>query len=126
LAGDSNSRSGSGSGLLKQVSCLNIQYKVSGNHEAGLEAPVTPGVANSESYLKFSSSFHLKMPVLEQLVAVGMLPVPSQCPRVGQQVVFQWRVERLKEGWAASQQQDSKGKLFLPREHNDQVSVQSS
>jgi len=62
LAGDGDTRSGSGAGLLKQVSCLNIQYKISGNHEAGLQAPVTAGVTNSESYLKFSSSFHLKMP----------------------------------------------------------------
>lgn len=108
------------------MSCLNIQYKVSGNLEAGLEAPVTAVVANNESYLKFSSSFHLTMPVLEQLVAVGMLPVPSQCPRVGQQVVFQWRVERLKEGWAASQQQDSTEKPFLPRAYGDQVWVLSS
>jgi hypothetical protein len=108
------------------VSSLNIHYKVSGNHEAGVQAPVTDVVANSESYLKFSSSFHLKMPVLEQLVAVGMLPVPSQCPRVGQQVVFQWRVERLKEGWAASQQHESKDKSFIPRAHSDQVLLYSS
>ncbi|KAG0578331.1 hypothetical protein KC19_4G014800 [Ceratodon purpureus] len=121
--GDSDHRSGSGAGHQRQVSCLNIHYKVSGNHEAGVQAPVTDSVANSESYLKFSSSFHLKMPVLEQLVAVGMLPVPSQCPRVGQQVVFQWRVERLKEGWAASQQQESTEKTFLPRAHSDQVFV---
>ena len=105
------------------MSSLNIHYKISGNHEAGVQAPVTDSAANSESYLKFSSSFHLKMPVLEQLVAVGMLPVPSQCPRVGQQVVFQWRVERLKEGWAASQQLESAEKMFFPRAHSDQVLV---
>jgi hypothetical protein len=40
------------------------------------------------------------MPVLEQLVAVGMLAILSKNLRVGQQIIFQWRVERLKEGRA--------------------------
>jgi hypothetical protein len=40
--------------------------------------------------------------------------------------VFQWRVERLKEGWAASQQHESKDKSFIPRAHSDQVLLYSS
>lgn len=119
--GDCLLGNGSGASHQRQVSSLNIQYKISGNHEAGVQPPVIDGVASSESYLNFSSSFHLIMPVLEQLVAVGMLPIPSQCPRVGQQVVFQWRVERLKEGWAAAQQHDFTEKNVLPGTHSDQV-----
>jgi hypothetical protein len=119
-AKDDNGDSKMSSGPRQSLSRLNLQYKVSGNHEAGLHAPAAAGITTTESYLKFSSRFHLTMPVLEQLVAVGMLPVPSQCPRVGQQVVFQWRVERLKEGWAASQQQDSTEKPSVPRPPNDQ------
>ncbi len=38
--------------------------------------------------------------MLEQLVAVGMLAILSKNLRVGQQIIFQWRVERLKEGRA--------------------------
>lgn len=120
--GDCLLGNGSGASHQRQVSSLNIQYKISGNHEAGVQPPVIDGVASSESYLNFSSSFHLIMPVLEQLVAVGMLPIPSQCPRVGQQVVFQWRVERLKEGWAAAQQHDFTEKNVLPGTHSDQDS----
>lgn len=102
-------------------STLNVQYKISQNHESGVQAPIRGGLAKIGTVLKYSSSFFLKMPVLEQLVAVGMLPIPSQCPRVGQQVIFQWRVERLKEGLATTQQHDVKGKGILSKAQNDQV-----
>lgn len=103
-------------------SILNVQYKISQNNESGVQAPIRGGLAKIGTILKYSSSFFLKMPVLEQLVAVGMLPIPLQCPRVGQQVIFQWRVERLKEGLATTiQQHDIMGKGILSKTQNDQV-----
>ncbi|KAL2642198.1 hypothetical protein R1flu_009785 [Riccia fluitans] len=84
-----------------QESKLVVQYKISGDRKVGAHAPVRSGsesCSDDQKTLIFTSSFVLQMPVLEQLVAVGMLPVLTPGPRVGQQVTFQWRVERLKEG----------------------------
>ncbi|KAL3695593.1 hypothetical protein R1sor_009669 [Riccia sorocarpa] len=85
-----------------QESKLIVHYKISGDRKIGAHTPVRDGGEprpDDQTSLIFSNSFVLQMPVLEQLVAVGMLPVPTPGPRVGQQVTFQWRVERLKEGW---------------------------
>ncbi|BBN01122.1 trafficking protein particle complex subunit 10 [Marchantia polymorpha subsp. ruderalis] len=80
---------------------LIVQYKISGERRIGAHAPVRDRdapVFEDQATLTFTNSFILQMPVLEQLVAIGMLPVPIPGPRVGQQVIFQWRIERLKEG----------------------------
>lgn len=105
-----------------QKSVLTLQYKISGDEQGGVHAPVRGGLEKTKSLLNFSGTFFLKMPVLEQLVAVGMLPIPSQGPRVGQQVVFQWRVERLKEGRATSlQRREVQKNVHLTKSSKDQV-----
>lgn len=82
---------------------ITVHYKISGNRRIGAHAPVKVGssdaTAEDPRTLTFTNTFVLQTPVLEQFVAVGMLPIPSRGPRVGQQVVFQWRIERLKAGW---------------------------
>ncbi|CAM6039336.1 unnamed protein product [Sphagnum compactum] len=75
-------------------STLNVRYKISGDRRHGAHCLSHQG----SHLLEYSSSFVLEMPVLEQLVAVGMLAILSKNLRVGQQIIFQWRVERLKEG----------------------------
>ncbi|CAK9206283.1 unnamed protein product [Sphagnum troendelagicum] len=80
--------------MLFPKSTLNVQYKISGDRRHGAHSH------QGSHLLEYSSSFVLEMPVLEQLVAVGMLAILSKNLRVGQQIIFQWRVERLKEGRA--------------------------
>ncbi|CAM6089694.1 unnamed protein product [Calypogeia fissa] len=99
---------------------ITVHYKISGNRRIGAHAPVRVGgsVPSEEDprTLTFTSAFVLQMPVLEQLVAVGMLPIPSRGPRVGQQVVFQWRIERLKEGWIKQKKSEGDGKSISTTE----------
>jgi hypothetical protein len=89
--------------VLDALSKITVKFKINGNRRKGAHAPVRKGAsvpAEEEARtLTFTDSFVLQMLVLEQLLSVGMLPLPSLGPRVGQQVVFQWRIERLQEGW---------------------------
>ncbi|KAJ7527532.1 hypothetical protein O6H91_16G059700 [Diphasiastrum complanatum] len=90
----------------KLESAVSVHYKIAGNRTCGAHPPIKNSVGEAKAADKdsnsliFRSSFVLQMPVLDRLLAVGMLPLLSQFPGVGQQVVLQWRVERLKEGWA--------------------------
>lgn len=109
---------------------ITVHYKISGNRRIGAHAPVTVGItAPSEEdprALTFTSTFILQMPVLEQLVAVGMLPLPSRGPRVGQQVVFQWRIERLKEGWIKRKKSEGDVKSISTTEASTSTETQVS
>lgn len=108
---------------------LIVQYKISGERRIGAHAPVRDRdapVFEDQATLTFTNSFILQMPVLEQLVAIGMLPVPIPGPRVGQQVIFQWRIERLKEGCIKVKNVEGDGNQVaqesLPSSSNAEVS----
>uniref|UniRef100_A0A1D1Y829 Trafficking protein particle complex subunit 10 n=1 Tax=Anthurium amnicola TaxID=1678845 RepID=A0A1D1Y829_9ARAE len=77
-------------------SILNIRYGISGNRSTGAHAPVAGTSEGSKRELLFKSSLALQQPVLNPCLAVGFLPFPSDCLRVGQLVSMKWRVERLK------------------------------
>lgn len=108
-------------------SVLTLRYEIFGDRRQGAHTRIQDSVASDEEQvLEYSSTFVLKMPVLEQLVALGMLPVPSQNPRVGQQVVFQWRIERLKEGRATPLQEKKEANPNSSSSLKSSVSVEQS
>eukprot|EP01018_Ginkgo_biloba_P022070 Gb_23994 [translate_table: standard] len=88
--------------LSKMHSILNIHYDISGNRAVGAHTPMqvisegSNGGVHKDSNLFYRSALVLQMPVLEPSLAVGVLPLSSDCLRVGQLVNMRWRVERLK------------------------------
>lgn len=85
------------SDALQSDSILNIKYGISGERTTGAHEPVSESSDGSKVELHFKSAIFLQRPVLDPCLAVGFLPFPSDCLRVGQLVRMEWRVERLKE-----------------------------
>lgn len=91
-------------GQLDAGSTLVIHYRITGDRTLGAHSPkgcVTKGTdtdSQEDTLLEFRSLLVLQMPILDPLLAVGMLPLSFDNPSVGQQVLLQWRVERIKEG----------------------------
>ncbi|GLT83383.1 hypothetical protein SLE2022_016760 [Rubroshorea leprosula] len=85
---------------IKSDSILSIRYGISGDRNSGAHPPVamkSNGIESVGEGLIFRSALVLQRPVLDPCIAVGFLPLPSDCLRVGQLVAMQWRVERLKD-----------------------------
>lgn len=86
----------------KMHSILNIRYGISGDRVVGAHTPmkviseVSNGGFQKDGNLFYRSALVLQTPVLEPLLAVGALPLSSDCLRVGQLVNMRWRIERLK------------------------------
>lgn len=97
-------------------STLNIHYKIMGDRTIGAHSPFKylskedKAGSEVEAMLLFKSVLILQMPILDPLLAVGMLPLPSDSPCVGEQLIIQWRVERLKEGFAKLSQNNCEKK----------------
>ena len=81
---------------------LTIKYKIIGDRTLGAHSPSsclrTDSDGGKDISLQFKSFVALQMPILDPLLAVGMLPLPYNNPCVGDQILIQWRVERIKEG----------------------------
>lgn len=60
-------------------------------------AAESSGTEDDRQDLIFRSALALQRPVLDPVLAVGFLPLPSSGLRVGQLVTMKWRVERLKD-----------------------------
>lgn len=85
--------------VLQSDSILNIRYGISGDRTTGAHPPVaaeSSGPGGARQDLIFRSALVLQRPVLDPVLAVGFLPLPSTGLRVGQLVTMKWRVERLK------------------------------
>lgn len=83
---------------LQPDSILSIRYGISGGRNSGAHPPVQSNRdQNAGQDLIFKSALVLQRPVLDPCIAVGFLPLPSDCLRVGQLVTMKWRVERLKD-----------------------------
>ncbi|CAB4277590.1 unnamed protein product [Prunus armeniaca] len=85
---------------LQSDSILNIRYGISGDRTIGAHPPVAAESSGSEDDrqdLIFRCALALQRPVLDPVLAVGFLPLPSSGLRVGQLVTMKWRVERLKD-----------------------------
>ncbi|XP_004291670.1 PREDICTED: trafficking protein particle complex II-specific subunit 130 homolog [Fragaria vesca subsp. vesca] len=81
-------------------SILNIRYGISGDRTTGAHPPVASQSSVPEGGgqgLIFRSALVLQRPVLDPVLAVGFLPLPSSGLRVGQLVTMKWRIERLKD-----------------------------
>lgn len=93
---------GTTDGQLNKESILDIKYSILGDRTIGAHSPSTCFETDRDSGkdigLHFRSSVALQMPNLEPLLAVGMLPLPCNNPCVGDQILIQWRIERIKEG----------------------------
>ncbi|XP_024156970.1 trafficking protein particle complex II-specific subunit 130 homolog [Rosa chinensis] len=83
--------------VVQSDSILNIRYGISGDRTAGAHPPVAFGPEGAGQDLIFRSALVLQRPVLDPVLAVGFLPLPSSGLRVGQLVTMKWRVERLKD-----------------------------
>ena len=59
-------------------------------------AAQSSGPEGAAQDLIFRSALVLQRPVLDPVLAVGFLPLPSSGLRVGQLITMKWRVERLK------------------------------
>ncbi|MQL80119.1 hypothetical protein Taro_012568 [Colocasia esculenta] len=77
-------------------SIVNIKYRISGDRCIGAHNPLREAPTGSKEELLFKSALALLQPVLNPCLAVGFLPLASDCLRVGQLVSMKWRVERLK------------------------------
>ncbi|XP_039029617.1 trafficking protein particle complex II-specific subunit 130 homolog [Hibiscus syriacus] len=78
---------------------LNIRYGISGDRTIGAHPPVATKsneIKDTGRDLTFSSALVLQQPILNPCLAVGFLPLPFDCLRVGKLVTIKWRVERLK------------------------------
>lgn len=85
---------------LQSDSILNIRYGISGDRTIGAHPPVAAESSGSEDDIQdliFRCALALQRPVLDPVLAVGFLPLPSSGLRVGQLVTMKWRVERLKD-----------------------------
>lgn len=79
---------------------LNLKYEISGDRNLGSHNPMsleTKGPEDSVTpLLTFRSVVVLKRPVLEPLLVVGFVPLPTNGLRVGQLITMKWKVERVK------------------------------
>eukprot|EP00250_Pteridium_aquilinum_P033255 c5370_g1_i1 orf=281-4273(+) len=81
-----------------------ILYRIMGDRTLGAHSPkgcLSEGVdadSKEDTLLEFRSLLVLQMPILDPLLSVGMLPLSCDNPSVGEQILLQWRVERIKEG----------------------------
>ncbi|KAI5076400.1 hypothetical protein GOP47_0008465 [Adiantum capillus-veneris] len=95
-------------GKLETGSTVVINYQIIGDRTLGAHSPATCHNKASDvdreedTLLEFRSLLVLQMPISDPLIAVGMLPLSSDTPSVGEQILLQWRVERIKEGTCTS------------------------
>ncbi|KAI3769242.1 hypothetical protein L6452_00343 [Arctium lappa] len=98
--------------VLHPDTVLNIRYGIAGDRNIGSHTPVPLELKRPEDdatpLLTFRSALVLQRPVLEPLLAVGFLPLPSDGLIVGKLFTMKWRLERLKffEEDAASDKND--------------------
>ncbi|XP_024539146.1 trafficking protein particle complex II-specific subunit 130 homolog isoform X1 [Selaginella moellendorffii] len=86
----------------RERSALSVSYKISGSQASSTSGE---GKIDEQDVLTFKGFFQLQVPVSDHQVAVGMLPLPGPCPRVGKQVILQWRIERLKKAQSSEIEQ---------------------
>lgn len=93
-------------------STLIIHYRIMGDRTLGAHSPYKCLTDTEEdTVLQFRSLLVLQMPILDPLLAVGMLPLPCDNPCVGEQIFIQWRVERIKQGTCKLAHKSSEEKL---------------
>ncbi|KAH7289351.1 hypothetical protein KP509_31G071500 [Ceratopteris richardii] len=86
---------------LEVGSTVVIKYQIVGDRALGAHSPLTCLKKDSmqeHPLLEFKSFLVLQMPISDPFLAVGMLPLPVDNPCVGEQMILQWRVERITEG----------------------------
>ncbi|KAL4378016.1 hypothetical protein GQ457_02G037710 [Hibiscus cannabinus] len=96
----SKKRSAEDENKVSPENILNIRYGISGDRTIGAHPPLamkSNETGDTGRGLSFRSTLILQQPILNPCLAVGFLPLPSDCFRVGQLVTIKWRVERLKD-----------------------------
>nr|XP_043621659.1 trafficking protein particle complex II-specific subunit 130 homolog [Erigeron canadensis] len=86
--------------MVRPDTVLNVKYDISGDRNIGSHSPLSLATKvqedNVTKLLTFTSVLVLKRPVLEPLLVVGFVPLPSNGLRVGQLITMKWLIERVQ------------------------------